>query len=153
MRRAKELRDRFVAHIPWIEEKLKVQVSEADSVETADLILRLGVESPENCFNHAGGSAAGCSIWHEVENRTYADIYISETGQFFSQVLKHEVLHSLLPMGHLPEGNYLMSVSPTDPSQTNELSALEEKLLALYTHPYLRADMTMEQFRQYLVVE
>ena len=68
-------------------------------------------------------------------------------------MLKHELLHALLPMGHLPEGNFLMSVRPTDPDQTHELTPLEEKLLALYTNPYLREGMTMEQFERYLVIE
>ena len=58
-------------------------------------------------------------------------------------------------MGHLPAGNYLMSARPTDPNQTQTLSELEEELLELYTHPYLRDGMRMEDFGdfgQYLVI-
>ncbi len=142
------LLEKFRSHIPWMEEKLKVKVSEASSAETAHILLHLGVQSPANCPERYG-----CSIWEEVEDRSFATIYISAPDEFFSQVLKHELLHALLPIGHLPEGDYLMSVRPPDPSQTHTLSPLEEKLLALYTHPYLRADMTMDQFRQYLVIQ
>ena len=143
-----ELREDFRAHIPWIREKLKVEVSEAESSETAHLILHLGVQSPANCPERYG-----CSVLEELDGRTFATIYISAPEQYFSQVLKHELLHALLPMGHLPQGNYLMSVRPDDPSQTHTLSPDEEKLLALYTHRYLRDGMTMEQFRRYLVIE
>ena len=140
-------RAKFVSHIPWIQDKLKVSVSEADSDQAAHLILHLGVQSPANCPERYG-----CNVWQEMEDRTFATIYISAPDEFFSQVLKHELLHALLPMGHLPQGDYLMSVRPDDPSQTHTLAPDEEKLLALYTHPYLRADMTMEQFRRYLVI-
>ena len=142
------LRGRLTSHIPWIEEKLKVQVSEAGSSDAAHIILHLGVQSPANCPERYG-----CNVLEEVEDRTFANIYVSAPDEYFSQVLKHELLHALLPMGHLPEGNYLMSVRPEDPSQTQTLTPHEEKLLALYTHPYLRADMTMEQFRRYLRIE
>ena len=142
------LRDKFRSHIPWIEDKLKVKVSEAASSQAANLFLHLGVESPANCPERYG-----CSIYEEVEDRQFATIYISAPDEFFSQVLKHELLHALLPMGHLPEGNYLMSFRPSDPSQTHTLTTKEEKLLELYTNPYLRADMTMEKFRQYLIIE
>ena len=142
------LRDKFRSHIPWIEDKLKVKVSEAASSQAANLFLHLGVQSPPNCPERYG-----CSIFEEVEDRQFATIYISAPDEFFSQVLKHELLHSLLPMGHLPAGNYLMSFRPSDPSQTHTLTPKEEKLLELYTNPYLRADMTMEKFRQYLIIE
>ncbi len=142
------LRDKFRSFIPWIEQKLKVEVSEAQSSETANLFLHLGVESPPNCPHRLG-----CNTYEEVEDKRFATIYVSAPDEFFGQVLKHELLHALLPMGHLPEGNYLMSVRPTDPSQTHELTADEEKLLQLYTNPYLSEDMTMEQFRRYLIIE
>ena len=141
-------REKFRAYIPWIEDKLKVKVSEAESSQAANLFLHLGVESPANCPERYG-----CSVFEEVDVRQFATIYISAPDEFFGQVLKHELLHALIPMGHLPEGNYLMSVRPPDPSQTHALTPLEEKLLALYTSPYLRADMTMEEFRRYLIVE
>ena len=143
-----DARDKFVSHIPWIEEKLGVKVSEAASGQRPRLSLYFGLESPANCPHRYG-----CNVYMEDETGASADIFVSAPDEFFSQVLKHELLHALLPMGHLPEGNYLMSVRPTDPSQTHTLSSLEEKLLALYTHPYLRADMTMEEFRRYLVIE
>ena len=139
--------DRFRAYIPWIEDKLKVRVSEAESSQAANVILHLGVQSPANCPERYG-----CSVLEEVDGRSFATVYMSAPDEFFGQVLKHELLHSLLPMGHLPQGDYLMSVRPGDPSQTHELTAREEKLLKLYTHPYLRDGMTMEQFRRYLVV-
>ena len=141
------MRDKFASYVPWIEEKLKAEVSEAASADSANLFLHLGAESPQGCPH-----AMGCSIFEEVEDRQFATIYISASDEYFGQVIKHEILHSLIPMGHLPEGNYLMSVRPEDPSQTHELSALEEMLLTLYNHPYLRADMTMERFRRYLVI-
>ena len=140
--------DKFRSYIPWIESKLKVSVSQADTSDAVHVILYLGVQSPPNCPERLG-----CSLLQEVDGRQFADIYVSDTDQYFGQVLKHELLHALLPMGHLPEGNYLMSVRPDDPSQTNELTPHEEKLLALYVHPYLRGDMTMEQFQRYLVIE
>ena len=141
-------REKFATYIPWIEEKLKVKVSEAESSETANLFLHLGVESPANCPERYG-----CNVYEEVEARRFSTIYISAPDEFFGQVLKHEILHALIPMGHLPEGNYLMSVRPPDPSQTHELTPLEEKLLALYTSPYLRQDMRIEEFRRYLIIE
>ena len=142
------LREDFRSHIPWIEDKLGVEVSEAGSAEAAHLILHLGVQSPANCPERYG-----CSVLEELDGRTFATVYISAPQEFFSQVLKHELLHALLPMGHLPQGNYLMSVRPDDPSQTHALAPDEERLLALYTHPYLRDGMTMEQFQRYLVIE
>ena len=143
-----EMRDKFRSYIPWIEEKLKVKVSEAASSQAANLFLHLGVQSPANCLERYG-----CSRYEDTGDKQFATIYISAPDEFFSQVLKHELLHAILPMGHLPEGNYLMSVRPPDPSQTHTLTPKEEKLLKLYTNPYLRADMTMEKFRQYLIIE
>ena len=140
--------DKFRSLIPWMGEKLSVTVAQAESSDTAHVLLHLGVQSPANCPERYG-----CNVWEEVEGRRFSTIYISAPDEFFSQVLKHELLHALLPMGHLPQGNYLMSVRPADPSQTHTLSADEEKLLKLYTHPYLRDGMTMEQFRRYLIVE
>ena len=92
-------------------------------------------------------------MWGLDEDGYFGTIYISAPDEFFSQVLKHELLHALLPMGHLPEGNYLMSVRPPDPSQTHTLTPRERKLLELYTNPYLREGMTMEKFNEYLIVE
>ena len=145
-----EGRDRlskFTSLIPWINEKLGIQVEEAASAESANLFLHLGVPNPPGCFE-----SYGCNIWEEGEAGASATIYISAPDEFHDQVLKHELLHALIPMGHLPQGNFLMSVRPTDPSQTHTLTALENSLLKLYTNPYLRADMTMEQFRRYLVI-
>ena len=141
-------RDRFTAHIPWMEENLRVEVSEAPSGQRPHLLLHLGAESPANCPERYG-----CNVSVEDEFGAVSTIYISAPDAYFSQVLKHELLHALLPMGHLPEGNYLMSVRPADPAQTHTLSPLEERLLALYTHPYLRPNMTMDEFRRYLVIE
>ena len=138
---------KFTAHIPWMEEKLNVTVSEAPSGQRPDLYLHLGVESPANCPERYG-----CNVTVEDEFGAYSTIYVSAPDEYFSQVLKHELLHALLPMGHLPQGDYLMSVRPPDPTQTHTLSPLEEKLLALYTHPYLRNNMTMDEFRRYLVI-
>ena len=140
-------RDDFRSYIPWIEEKLKVHVSQAQSSQDANLILHLGVQSPPNCPERYG-----CNVYTEIEDRRFSTIYISAPPQFFRQVLKHEILHALLPMGHLPQGNFLMSVRPPDPSQTHSLTPHELKLLELYVHPYLREDMTMDQFRRYLVI-
>ncbi len=144
------LADEFrTTYIPWIEEKLKVRVSRAQSSREANLFLHLGVQSPaENCPERYG-----CNIYTESEDRRFSTIYISAPPEFFGQVLKHELLHALLPMGHLPEGNYLMSVRPPDPSQTHTLTSKEVELLKLYTHPYLREDMTMDQFRRYLIID
>ena len=141
-------RSKFTEHIAWIEEKLKVTVSEAPSGRRPDLYLHLGAESPANCPERYG-----CNVTVEDEFGAYSTIYVSAPDEYFSQVLKHELLHALLPMGHLPQGDYLMSVRPPDPTQTHTLSPLEEKLLALYTHPYLRNNMTMDEFRRYLVIE
>ena len=143
-----DLRDRFVSHVPWVEEKLGVTLSEAGSPESADLSIHLGVPSPPNCPERYG-----CSEWGLDEDGFFGSIYISAPDEYFSQVLKHEILHALVPMGHLPEGNYLMSVRPPDPTRTHDLTPKEEKLLQLYTNPYLRADMTMEKFNEYLIVE
>ena len=143
-----ERRSEFTSLIPWINEKLGIEVSEADTDDSANLLLHLGVEVPNNC-----AEAYGCNTWEQVEDRTFATIYVSDISEFFSQVLKHELLHALIPMGHLPQGRYLMSVRPSDPSQTHMLSAHEEKLLRLYTNPYLRDGMTMEEFRRYLIIE
>ncbi len=138
------LGDKFRALIPWIEEKLKIKVYEAESAQKANLFLHLGAESVGICPERYG-----CNTFSE----TFATIYISAPDAFFNQVLKHELLHALLPMGHLPAANYLMSVRPSDPSQTHTLTPLEEKLLVLYTHPYLRDGMTMEKFQKYLIIE
>ena len=137
-------------YVPWVEAKLGVTMSLTESREAAHLILHLGVENvPQGCAH-----ALGCNIYTESEDRRYAEIYVSaDAGQYEGQVLKHELLHALLPMGHLPGGNFLMSVRPEDQEQTHDLSEKEEKLLALYTNPYLREGMTMEQFERYLVIE
>ena len=142
-----EHRDRVTALVPWVREKLNVELSEA-SADKASISLYLGVERPQPCPNRYG-----CNTWDEVEGEVSAAIFIAAPDEFFSQTLKHELLHVLLPMGHLPPGNFLMSVSPEDPSKTHTLSALEEKLLRLYTHPYLRDEMRMDEFRRYLVIE
>ncbi len=142
------LKSKFTSHIPWIEEKLKVKVSEAPSASDANLFLHLGAQSPAGCMERYG-----CNIFEQVEDKTFATIYISAPDQYFSQVLKHELLHALLPMGHLPQGNYLMSVRPDDPSQTQTLTPFENDLLALYTHPYLRDGMAMALFQRYLVIQ
>ena len=143
-----ELREQFLSHVPWVEKNLKVKVSEAASPDSANLFLHLGVALPEGCRERHG-----CSRYEEGETGRSGTIFIAAPDAFFSQTLKHELLHALLPMGHLPEGNYLMSVSPLDPSQTHTLSDLELKLLQLYTHPYLRENMTMDEFRRYLNIE
>ena len=143
-----EHRDRFTSLIPWINEKLGIEVSESDSADSANLFLHLGASLPGNC-----GEAYGCNTWEEGAEGTFAAIFIAAPDEFFSQVLKHELLHALIPMGHLPEGDYLMSKRPPDPSRTHTLSALEEKLLRLYANPYLRDGMTMEQFSRYLIIE
>ena len=137
-------------YVPWVEEKLGVTMSLTESEGAAHLILHLGAENPPQGCGHA----LGCNIYTESEDRRYAEIYVSAgAAQYEGQVLKHELLHALLPMGHLPEGNFLMSVRPTDSTQTHDLSEKEEKLLALYVNPYLREGMTMEQFERYLVIE
>lgn len=139
---------KFSPYIPWIEEKLKVKVHQAQSPDSANLFLHLGVESPGLCPERYG-----CNVLEGTGEEQFATIYVSAPGEYFGQVLKHELLHALLPMGHLPEGDYLMSVRPDDPSQTQALTAREEKLLALYTNPYLRDGMRIERFRPYLIVE
>ena len=137
-------------YVPWVEEKLGVLMSLTESQEAAHLLLHLGVENPpQGCTP----GHQGCNIYTESEDRRFAHIYVSAPAEYTGQVLKHELLHALLPMGHLPEGNYLMSVMPTDPTRTHDLTPLEEKLLKLYTNPYLREGMTMEQFARYLVIE
>ena len=141
--------DKFRALIPWVKEKLGTTISKAASAADARLFLHLGVTPPPGC-----GHSYGCNSLEEDPERGYsAAIYVAAIDEFFDQVLKHELLHALLPMGHLPEGNHLMSVRPTDPSQTHTLSELEGRLLELYTHPYLREGMRMDRFRRYLVVE
>lgn len=137
-------------YVGWIEDKLGVTVSLTESRDAAHLILHLGVENlPQGCAH-----ALGCNIYTESEDRRFAEIYVSAgAGQYEGQVVKHELLHALLPMGHLPEGNFLMSVRPEDPEQTHDLTPLEEDLLALYVNRYLREGMTMEQFERYLVIE
>ena len=127
-------------------------LSETENPDEADLFLHLGAESPPGCM-HQEGLALGCNILKEDEHGYSAAIYTSAPHDYFHQVIRHELLHALLPMGHLPEGNYLMSVRPEDPTRTHDLTPWEEKLLALYVHPYLRESMTMEKFREYLVVE
>ena len=141
------LHDKFRSVIPWIEEKLKMRVRRAQSAEHADLLLHLGVESVGACPERYG-----CNRYEDTGDRQFATVYVSAPDQYFDQVLKHELLHALLPMGHLPAGNHLMSVRTDDPSAAQTLSALEEKLLALYTHPYLRDGMRMELFRRYLII-
>lgn len=142
------MRDKFRSHVPWIEQKLKVKVSEATSPGAANLFLHFGVQSPAGCPDRYG-----CAKFEEVDIRQFATVYTSAPDEYFSLVLKHELLHAILPMGHLPEGNDVMSVQWVNPSQIQTLTEKEEKLLELYTHPYLRADMTMGKFRQYLVIE
>ena len=142
------LADKFRSFIPWIQDTLNVQVQPADSSEQANLFLHLGVPPPPGCLERLG-----CTTYEDLGHKQQATTWIDAPDHYFGQVLKHELLHGLLPMGHLPEGNYLMSVRPADPSQTNELTPDETKLLALYTHPYLEDGMTMEQFSLYLVIE
>ena len=143
-----DLRASFQSYIPWMQEKLKVEVAEAPSSDEANLFLHLGIDNPPNCPERLG-----CGLFQEEGEKTFGTIYISAGEEYFGQVLKHELLHVLLPMGHLPQGNYLMSIRPDDPSQTQTLTPDEEKLLQLYTHAYLRDAMTMEQFSRYLVIE
>ena len=134
--------------IPWMQEKLGITAQLASSLEEANLFLHFGGALPEGC-----GEAAGCNVLQETATGWQASIYVNTAPEYFLQVLKHELLHALLPMGHLPPGNYLMSARVHDPDQTQELSQWEEELLRLYTHPYLRDGITMERFRNYLIVE
>ena len=139
----------FTYYIPWIEEKLKVKVVRADSDNPANLFLHLGVENlPVGC-----GHAHGCNTFSDGGPSGRVWISSSVPQKFYTQVLKHELLHVLLPMGHMETGNYLMSAIVDDPNQTQQLSALENDLLALYTHPNLRDGMSMEKFEEYLVIE
>ena len=141
-------RSAFVSHIPWIEQKLGVRVDEAASSQQANLFLYLDSDLPAGC-----GEAQGCNVYEDHGETKFASIYINTADEFFGQVLKHEVLHALLPMGHVSGGEHLMSVRSTDPYQTQDLSALEEKLLALYTHPYLEDGMEIDKFRRYLIIQ
>ena len=142
-------REAFTAIIPWIEEKLGVTVSETEDPEDANLLLRLDDRSTGYC-----PEAWGCNVVYEKsENNPVATIYVSAPDQYFAQVLKHEVLHALLPMGHLPQSpEHLMTVRSEDPEGTQTLSDLEEKLLKIYTYQYLRDGITMEKFRPYLIL-
>ena len=140
---------RFTDYIPWIEEKLKVKVVRADDFGSANLFIHLGVEDlPRGC-----GHASGCNTFRD--GGPSGEIWISENldERYYAQVLKHEILHVLIPMGHMATGNYLMSARPGDPDQTQTLSELENALLLLYTHPNLRDGMSIEKFREYVIVE
>ena len=57
------------------------------------------------------------------------------------------------PWGICHRATSLMSVRADDPSQAQTLSAWEESLLRLYTHPYLRDGMTMDKFEEYLIIQ
>ena len=138
----------FTNYIPWIEEKLKVKVVRADNPDSANLFLFLGVDNlPPGC-----GHANGCNTFSDGGPTGHVWLSSSLPQEFYAQVLKHELLHDL-PMGHMETGNYLMSAVVDDPHQTQTLSALENDLLALYTHPNLRDGMSIEKFQQYLVIE
>ena len=132
----------------WIKEKTKVKVSEVNSPDNANLILYLGDRTTKECPGRAGCSYARQGFGNEA-----SEIFIFQQTIYFNQILKHELLHIILPMGHLPAGNTLMTVQPNDPSQTNNLTSKEEKLLKLYIDPYLRDGMTMDQYKQYLIIE
>ena len=132
----------------WVKEKTKVKISEVNSADNANLILYIGDRTTQECPGRAGCSYARQGFGNEA-----SEIFIFEQGTYFNQVLKHELLHIILPMGHLPAGNTLMTVQPGDPSQTNNLTPKEGKLLKLYIDPYLRDGMTMDEYKQYLVIE
>ena len=139
----------FTDYIPWIQEKLKIRVARADDSNPANLFLHLGVANlPQGC-----GHAAGCNTFND--GGPTGTIWVSENVEqrYYGQVLKHELLHALIPMGHMETRNYLMSAVSDNPDQTQTLSTLENNLLLLYTHPYLRDGMTMEKFREYLIIE
>ena len=142
------MRSGIQALTSWVKEKTNVKVSEVQSKSAANLVLYLGDRVTQECPGRAGCSYARQGFGDEA-----SEIFIFEQGIYFSQVFKHELLHIILPMGHLPAGNTLMTVSPTDPSQTNNLTSKEEKLLKLYLDPYLRDGMTMDEYKQYLVIE
>ena len=143
-----EHRSKFTSLIPWLRETLGIQAIEADSTTAANLFLHFGGQLPAGC-----GEAWGCNTWEERPEGNRAWIYVSVPDEYFGQVLKHELLHALIPMGHLPTGEFLMSARPDDPSKTHTLSGKEKKLLQLYTSPYLHNGMRMEQFRKYLIIE
>ena len=142
------MRDGIEALVSWVKEKTKVKVTEVNSKSAANLVLYMGDRVTQECPGRAGCSYARQGFGDEA-----SEIFIFEPGTYFNQVLKHELLHIILPMGHLPPGNTLMTVRPDDPSQTNNLTAKEEKLLKLYINPYLRDGMTMDDYKQYLVIE
>ena len=149
IREGEDIRSWFDDLIPWIEEKLNTTVTEAsDSTPEANLNVYLGGNLPEGC-----GAAAGCNTFVDTTEGIYADIYVNTVDQYFAQVLKHELLHALLPMGHLPGGDYLMSAGQHNPDLTQNLSEFEEKLLAIYTYPYLRDGIRMDRFVNYLIIE
>ncbi len=141
----------FTNYITWIVDNLKVNVVPASEANPANLFLHLGVEKlPQGC-----GHANGCNRYTEQGEQRYGQIWISKDlpQEFYGQVLKHELLHVLLPMGHMETGNYLMSAVSDDPQQTQQLSELETALLQLYTHPNLREGMSMQKFAEYLTIE
>ncbi len=142
------MRDGLEALVSWVKEKTKVKVTEVQSKDAANLVLYLGDRVSQECPGRAGCSYARQGFGNEA-----SEIFIFEQNIYFNQVLKHELLHIILPMGHLPAGNTLMTVQPGDPSQTNNLTTKEEKLLKLYIDPYLRDGMTMDEYKQYLVIE
>ena len=139
---------KFTALIPWIKRILGTDVSRAASAGSADIRLHLALDSlPAGC-----GEAYGCNTFSDNSGTIYITSDTTSRG-YFDQVMKHELLHVLLPMGHLPAGNHLMSVRTTDPSQAGTLSNKELKLMKLYTNPWLRDGMRIEKFREYLVIE
>ena len=143
------LSSRFAAMVPWVKAKTGIDMVEAGAGEPADLSIWLGGGLPAGCRH-----AAGCNILTEQGDGWYsAQIYVTDQGEYTEQVMKHELLHALLPMGHMPGGDYLMSASSTNPELTQNLTPLEERLLKLYTHPYLREGMRMDDFKRYLIIE
>ena len=141
-------RDELPAVVAWVEDNLHVHLTEATAAQTPDLVLYLDGPVPAGCHG-----ALGCNRYTDNGERRSAVVYIAQdTGSgFFAQVLKHELLHALVPMGHLPPGEHLMAAQTDNP--TRGLSELERKLLALYTHPYLTDGMEIDRFRNYLIVE
>ena len=119
---------KFTDYIPWIEEKLGVNVVEASNRGSANLTLYLGGNLPAGC-----GHAWGCNRFND--GGPSGDVWISSNveDRYYAQVLKHEILHVLIPMGHMSTDNYLMSARSNNPDQSADaLNAGEQPAAALH---------------------
>ncbi len=144
---------------------LNLQIEWVDDEKDADLVAHVGVSQAEWLqigFSRACINAAGCADWkYDGPHIDSATIWIKEERSSYYQdmdlleeriryVIKHELIHVLVPMHHRAEPASIMNV--TNNLGLPQLSAMDQALIRLHQNPAIEAGMTMKEVHQLIHV-